>query len=118
MLLFEKQFYLLLLWQYCLAGNLEKKGFEGVDLLNVNIPANPSSDEFEVVHLGERMYIPQIDKRLDPRNRPYYWIGSEEYKGDKIGSDGYALKKNQKSTITPLKLDFTGDLGLIKEWLR
>ena len=98
---------------------LLKKGLpEGVDLLNVNIPANPSSDEFEVVHLGERMYIPQIDKRLDPRNRPYYWIGSEEYKGDKIGSDGYALKKKQKSTITPLKLDFTGDLGLIKEWLK
>ena len=98
---------------------LLKKGLpEGADLLNVNIPANPTSDEFEVVHLGERMYIPKIDKRLDPRERPYYWIGSKPYDDDIIGSDGYALKKNQKSTITPLKIDLTGDLGLVKEWLR
>ena len=47
-----------------------KKGLpEGIDLLNVNIPANPVNEEFEVVKLGKRMYTPVIDKRLDPRGK-------------------------------------------------
>ena len=96
-----------------------KKGLpEGIDLLNVNIPAEPTDDEFEVVRLGERMYLPVIEKRLDPRNKAYYWIGGEEYENDRPGSDGYELKKRQKCTITPLKLDLTSDMSLLKKWLK
>ena len=91
---------------------------EGIDLLNVNVPANPVNDEFEVVRLGERMYLPVIEKRLDPRNKAYYWIGGEEYENDRPGSDGYELKKRQKCTITPLKLDLTSDMSLLKKWLK
>ena len=96
-----------------------KKGLpEGIDLLNVNIPEKPLSDEFETVKLGKRMYLPKIDKRMDPRNKPYYWIGGDEYTCDLPGSDGYELKKSRKPTITPLKIDLTGDIALIKEWLK
>ena len=102
-----------------LAKIVLKKGLpEGIDLLNVNIPANPSDDKFEVVKLGKRMYTPIIHKRLDPRNKPYYWIGGEPYDFDEPGSDGYELKKSQKTTITPLKIDLTSDMSLLKEWLR
>ena len=95
-----------------------KKGLpDGIDLLNVNIPANPINEEFEVARLGKRMYTPVIDKRLDPRGKPYYWIGGEPYDFDKPGSDGYELKKAQKTTVTPLKIDLTGDMSLLKEWL-
>ena len=77
-----------------------KKGLpEGIDLLNVNIPANPINEEFEVVTLGKRMYVPIIDKRLDPRDKPYYWIGGEPYEFDEPGSDGYELKKMQKTRL-------------------
>jgi 5'-nucleotidase len=102
-----------------LAKIVLKKGLpEGIDLLNVNIPENPSDDEFEVVKLGNRMYTPVIEKRLDPRDKPYYWIGGEPYEFDEPGSDGYELKKMQKTTITPLKIDLTSDMSLLKEWLR
>ena len=95
-----------------------KKGLpEGIDLLNVNIPANPINEEFEVVTLGKRMYVPVIDKRLDPREKPYYWIGGEPYEFDEPGTDGYELRKAQKTTVTPLKIDLTGDLSLLKEWI-
>ena len=95
-----------------------KKGLpEGIDLLNVNIPANPIDEEFEVVKLGKRMYVPIIDKRLDPRDKPYYWIGGIPYDSDEPGTDGYELRRAQKTTITPLKIDLTSDMSLLKEWL-
>lgn len=95
-----------------------KKGLpEGIDLLNVNIPANPINEEFEVVTLGKRMYVPIIEKRLDPREKPYYWIGGDPYESDVPGTDGHALRKYQKTTVTPLKIDLTSDMSLLKEWL-
>ena len=101
-----------------LAKIVLKKGLpEGIDILNVNVPANPSDENFEVAKLGHRMYTPIIHKRLDPRDKPYYWIGGIPYEEDLPGSDGYELKIKQKTTITPLKLDLTSDMGLLKEWL-
>lgn len=102
-----------------LAKIVLKKGLpEGIDLLNVNVPAKPSDDEFEVVKLGNRMYSPIVEKRLDPRGKPYYWINGEPYEFDEPGSDGYELKKEQKTTITPIKIDLTSDMSLLKEWLK
>ncbi|MBQ6512106.1 5'/3'-nucleotidase SurE [Methanobrevibacter sp.] len=96
-----------------------KKGLpEGIDLLNVNIPENPVNEEFEVVKLGKRMYTPIMHKRLDPRGKPYYWIGGEPYDSDVPGSDGYELRKAHKTTVTPLKIDLTSDMTLLKEWLK
>lgn len=102
-----------------LAKIVLKKGLpEGIDLLNVNIPANPSDDEFEVANLSERMYTPIIETRLDPRGKPYYWICGEPYESHAIGSDGHALSILNKTTITPIKIDLTSDMSLLKEWLK
>lgn len=95
-----------------------KKGLpEGIDLLNVNIPANPSDDSFKIVNLCERMYTPHVEKRLDPRGKPYYWIGGEPYESYESKSDGYALHNLGKTTITPIKIDMTGDMASLHEWL-
>ena len=102
-----------------LAKIVLKKGLpEGIDLLNVNIPANPVDEEFEVVKLGKRMYVPVIEERQDPRGKPYYWINGDLYDFDEPGSDGYELVKSQKTTITPLKIDLTSGMDLLKEWLK
>ena len=94
-----------------------KKGFpEGIDLLNVNIPANPVNEEFEVVKLGKRMYTPVIDKRLDPRGKPYYWINGDLYEGDGPGSDSYELRKEHKTTVTPLKKKKKKNMDSLKGW--
>ena len=96
-----------------------KKGLpEGIDLLNVNIPDSPSDEEFEISNLSERMYVPIIEKRLDPRGKPYYWISGEPYESHASGSDGHTLQKLQKTSITPLKIDLTSDMSLLKEWLK
>ena len=102
-----------------LAKIVLKKGLpEGIDLLNVNVPANPSDDEFEIVTLGDRMYSPVVEQRLDPRGKPYYWIDGDLYELNKPGSDVYELKVKQRTTITPIKIDQTGDMNLIREWLK
>ena len=102
-----------------LAKIVLKKGLpEGVDLLNVNVPANPSDDEFEVAKLGKRMYCPVVHRRLDPRGKPYYWIDGDPFDFDEPGSDGYELQRAQKTTITPLQLDMTSGISSLKEWLR
>lgn len=95
-----------------------KKGLpEGIDLLNVNVPADPVDDEFEIAKLGKRMYTPVMEERLDPRTRPYYWIGGKPYSDYEKGSDGYGLKTLHKTTITPLKIDLTADLKVLKDYL-
>ena len=96
---------------------LEKGIPEGVDLLNLNIPANPSSEEIYIVELGERMYNPIIHTREDPRGKPYYWIGGEPFEEDKEGTDSYSLKIENKICLTPLTLNCATNLNLMDNWL-
>ena len=96
-----------------------KKGLpEGIDLLNVNIPAHPSDESVEMTRLGERMYVPVIEKRLDPRGKPYYWIDGDPYEAYEPGSDGYVLRSLHKTTITPLRIDLTEEMADFKNYFR
>lgn len=90
---------------------------DGVDLLNLNIPSHPKSDEIAVTRLGERMYNPHIEMRFDPRGKPYYWIDGTPFKGDSDGTDGHALKTLKIPTLTPLSMDFTSNLDSLSTWL-
>ena len=94
-----------------------KKGLpKGADLLNLNVPANVEKEELLITRLGERMYTPVIHKRLDPRGKPYYWIGGESFENNPLGTDNHALKVLKQPTLTPLKLDNTADLNCLKNW--
>jgi 5'-nucleotidase len=103
---------------YKLSKNILKKGLpDGVDLLNVNIPSHPLSEEILVTKLGQRMYTPDIEMRHDPRNKPYYWIGGLPFNNDVRGTDGYGLKIERKPTITPLTMDLGADIDLLDNWM-
>jgi 5'-nucleotidase len=78
-------------------------------LLNVNVPF--LSDEqmrgFRLTRQGLRVYHNRLDERLDPRGRPYYWIGGDAPTGvSERGSDIGALSEGYVS-VTPLHLDLT-----------
>lgn len=103
---------------YKIAKNILKKGLpENIDILNVNIPSHPLKEDVLITKLGERMYTPHIEMRSDPRGKPYYWIGGDPYDNDEEGTDGYGLKINNQPTVTPLSMDFTSDLELLKKWI-
>ncbi len=78
-------------------------------LLNVNVPYLQESElkGFMVTRQGLRVYRDELDRRLDPRGRPYYWIGGLAPTGvDEPGTDFGALRAGYVS-ITPLQLDLT-----------
>ena len=87
-----------------LAHELDKKM-----LLSVNIPIIPLAEikGIRITRQGQRIYRDELDQRLDPRGRPYYWIAGEEPSGVvEEGTDFGALAEGYVS-ITPLQLDLT-----------
>ncbi len=78
-------------------------------LLNVNVPFLPE-DKIRGITLtrqGLRVYHSRLNERMDPRGRPYYWIGGEAPTGvPERGSDVGALAEGFVS-VTPLQLDLT-----------
>lgn len=97
-----------------------KKGLpEGV-VLNVNVPYLPKDElkGFMITRQGLRLYRDELDRRLDPRGRPYYWIGGQAPTGvDEPGTDFGALRAGYVS-ITPLQLDLTHHkmVDELKKW--
>jgi 5'-nucleotidase len=78
-------------------------------LLNVNIPYLPQDliKGFRITRQGLRVYRSRLDRRQDPRNKPYYWIGGDAPIGiPEKGTDIGALAEGYVS-ITPLQLDMT-----------
>lgn len=78
-------------------------------LLNVNIPLLPANQlkGFRVTRQGLRVYRDRLDRRVDPRGFPYFWISGDSPTGiPEEGSDIGALDDGYVS-ITPLQLDLT-----------
>ena len=101
-----------------LSKKIIKNGLpEGVDFLNVNIPSHPQSHKIHLTRLGKKMYSIHIQKRLDPRGREYYWIAGDPVGIDEKETDVYTLRSCNCPTITPISLDSTSNLDLMKNWL-
>jgi 5'-nucleotidase len=88
---------------------IRKNGLLSNLLLNVNIPYLPD-DQIKgilITRQGLRVYRDRLDRRIDPRGRPYYWIGGDSPTAvPDEGTDFGALERGYVS-ITPLHLDLT-----------
>jgi 5'-nucleotidase len=78
-------------------------------LINVNFPAVPpdDGDGIGAARQGRRKIGEGVVERLDPRGRPYYWIGPlrEEWP-DRPGTDLQSVTSG-KVSITPVCLDLS-----------
>lgn len=100
------------------AGRIASKSLpDCIDFLNLNIPSSPDSDRIKLTRLGRRMYKVHIEKRLDPRGRPYYWIDGVPMENDEPGTDVHVLREESVATITPISLDSSSNLDLMREWM-
>lgn len=99
-----------------LAKVLIKKELPPWTFLNVNIP-NISQSEIkgiELTYQAKQAYKGKLEKRVDLRKNPYYWIGGYmPQNNNEIGSDLYCIR-NKKISITPVHLDLT-NYQLLKE---
>jgi 5'-nucleotidase len=92
---------------------------EGV-LLNVNVPY-VNEDEikgFMITRQGLRVYRDALDSRIDPRGKPYYWIGGEFPTGVREEGTDYGAISAGYVSITPLQLDLTAweAMEKLKNW--
>ncbi|MBI4760769.1 MAG: 5'/3'-nucleotidase SurE [Chloroflexota bacterium] len=78
-------------------------------LLNINVPFFPDDRirGIRITRQGLRVYHSRLDERIDPRGKPYYWIGGDAPTGvPERGTDVGALAEGFVS-VTPLQLDLT-----------
>jgi 5'-nucleotidase len=104
-----------------LADCIAARGLQPGTFLNVNFPDVPWEQVMgvQVSRQGLSVFKEYMEKRLDPRNRPYYWQGADmqRFKEDDPEIDGAALRSRFVS-ITPIRCDTTDydGLGRLKEW--
>ena len=86
-------------------------------LLNINIPAKEIKG-IRVTRQGIKNARPVISEHIDPRGKPYFWIGEEYFNNNAPeGTDFKAIDQGYIS-VTPLKSDMTDHRALtaIESW--
>jgi len=87
-------------------------------VLNINIPYGPLQEMkgFRIARQGLRIYNDVLVRRVDPRGKPYYWIGGDVPSGvDEPGTDFGTLSAGYVS-ITPIQLDLTNQV--MTHWMK
>jgi 5'-nucleotidase len=89
-----------------ITGEVLRRGFpEDADVINVNIPSRIRGG-YEVTRLSRKLFQTGVEKRLDPRGRPYFWINGPLVEDAEEGTDVHAVRKGNIS-VTPITLDCT-----------
>ncbi len=78
---------------------------EAETLWNVNIPSGAPKG-FRATRMGRRRYGENIVEKIDPRGKPYYWIGGTFVDTKAEGTDLLAVAEGWVS-VTPLHMDMT-----------
>jgi 5'-nucleotidase len=82
-------------------------------LLNINVPLAEIKG-VRVTRQGIKNAHPVITEHIDPRGKPYFWIGEQYFRSNaEDGTDYRAIEEGYVS-ITPLKSDMT-DHGVLAE---
>ncbi len=78
-------------------------------LMNVNFPDVPAAEVkgIRVGRQGRRKIGGELERRIDPRGYPYYWIGSTRSEEPTAKGTDLALVYGGAIAITPLHLDLT-----------
>jgi 5'-nucleotidase len=99
------------------ATRLLVEGLPAKTLLNVNVPRGAVKG-IRLTRLGHRVYREKVVREVDPRGRPYYWIGAGPPEWAEDTASDIAAVHAGFASVTPLHLDLThhGALGRMSEW--
>jgi 5'-nucleotidase len=86
-------------------------------LLNMNVPLGEIKG-VRVTRQGIKNARPVITEHIDPRGKPYYWIGEQYFRSDSEDGTDYRAIEDGYVSITPLRSDMTdhGALADIGSW--
>jgi 5'-nucleotidase len=103
-----------------LSLKVAQQGLPRGTFLNVNFPDLPlaSMRGVKLSRQGSRLFPEYFEKRLDPRDRVYYWQGCDSAPDfDRSDIDGAVIKDHYIS-ITPIQCEMTDHQALqtLKRW--
>ncbi len=86
-------------------------------LLNVNVPLGEIKG-VKVTRQGIKNARPVITEHIDPRGKPYFWIGEQYFRSNAEDGTDYRAIEDGYISVTPLKSDMTdhGALTAIDSW--
>lgn len=86
-------------------------------LLNVNVPQGDIKG-VKVTRQGIKNARPVITEHIDPRGKPYFWIGEQYFRSNAEDGTDYRAIEEGYISVTPLKSDMTdhGALPAIGSW--
>ncbi len=99
------------------AARVLVEGLPAKTLLNVNLPRGEVRG-IRMTRLGHRVYREKVVQEVDPRGRPYFWIGAGPPEWQEDEASDIAAVHAGLASVTPLHLDLThfGALGRMSEW--
>ena len=83
-----------------------ERGLPKFTLLNINVPFGPNKG-FRATVQARRNHVTEVSERLDPRNRPYYWIEEGGNHWEPHDRSDYQAVRDGYISITPLHPDMT-----------
>jgi len=83
-----------------------RRGLPTRTFLNVNVPGGVPRG-LRATFQAKRNHITVVSERLDPRNRPYYWIEEGENEWEPHDRSDYQAVKDGFVSVTPLHPDLT-----------
>jgi len=86
-------------------------------LLNINVPRGAIKGAL-VTRQGIKNARPVISEHIDPRGKPYFWIGEEYFNSNSADGTDYNAIERGYISVTPLRSDMTDHqaLAAIESW--
>src|SRR5882724_2250390 len=99
------------------ARKVLEEGLPEGALLNINIPPGEIKG-IKVTRQGIKNARPVITEHIDPRGKPYFWIGEEYFNSNSAEGTDYQAIESGYISVTPLKSDMTDHRALtaIESW--
>jgi 5'-nucleotidase len=99
------------------ARKILAEGLPEGTLLNVNVPLSQIKG-VKVTRQGIKNARPVITEHIDPRGKPYFWIGEQYFRSNAEDGTDYRAIEDGYISVTPLKSDMTdhGALPAIGSW--
>lgn len=95
-----------------------QNGLPPATLLNVNFPNTADLKGVKICRQANAKWAEEFDERMDPHNRPYYWLTGVFQLNDKgQDTDVWALDNNYVS-IVPVQFDMTAHhaISVLNGW--
>ena len=94
------------------ARKVLEEGLPEGTLLNINVPRGRPRG-VRVTRQGIKNARPIISEHIDPRGKPYYWIGEEYFSSEREDGTDYSAVEAGYVSVTPMRSDMTNHNALV-----